>query len=113
MARQLSKSDVNHLRRMVAWVRCEYFLTPEELVAAVNGLTEKLGEPSEEAKARLVAWYGEKKKVPQYIHAAVKALEKVVREIEGDVIDADVSAVKALSRENLVRPRLLDNEGAE
>ena len=89
MAKSLKASDVNHLRRMVAWVRCEYFMTPEELVAVVRDNAAVLGEPSPEAKARLVAWYGEKKAVPKYVHAAVKALEKVYQDEPGEIVDGE------------------------
>ena len=74
----LSMSDENHLRRLVAWVRGDVGLTPEEIVDTVNRITDKTGEPSEDAKARLVAWHRQSSAVPKYIRAAVKALEKTM-----------------------------------
>ena len=71
-------------------MRCEYFLTPEEVIATVNNMRAKGIEPSEDGKRRLVEWYKEKKRVPKYVHAAVKALEKVYREEVGETIDAEM-----------------------
>ena len=91
---RLTSAEVNHLRRLVAWVRCEYFLTPEEVVQVVKNNAAVLGEPSEEAKARLVEWHKEKSLVPKYVHAAVKALSKTLAEQDGDTIDAEMCKLK-------------------
>lgn len=74
----MSAAEENHLRRLVAWVRCEIGQSPEELVETVNSITAKVGEPSEDGKARLVAAYREAKSIPLYVRAAVKALEKMI-----------------------------------
>lgn len=105
MARQLSRSDVNHLRRLLGYVRCEIGQTPEEMVEMMKRLLPRLGPVSDEGKARLVQSHQQAARVPKYVRAAVKALEKHVKEIDGDVIDADTSAAKALSRKPLmIRP---------
>ena len=91
---RLTSAEVNHLRRLIAWVRCEYFLTPEEVVQVVRDNMAILGEPSKKAKARLVEWHKEKSRIPKYVHAAVKALSKTLAEQDGDTIDAEMSKLK-------------------
>lgn len=88
MAKELNKAQVNHLRRLLGWIRCEYFMTPEEIVRVVNEHRATLGEPSAEGKARLVEWHEEAKRVPLYVRAAIKSLEPVVKEAQGEIVDA-------------------------
>lgn len=87
----MKKSDTNHLRRLLGWVRCEIGQSPEELVATVNDIRAKIfpnGGISDEGKARTVAAYDAARKVPAYVRSSVKALEKALRpgEIVGDVV---------------------------
>lgn len=95
MARQLKTSDVNHLRRLLAWVRCEIPPAPDEVVSIVKSIAPAID--SDSAKRSMVEWHRQSSSVPKYLRAALKALEKHVKEIDGDVVDADTSAARALS----------------
>src|SRR5690348_1691385 len=92
MAKQLSKSDVNHLRRLLGWVRCEVGQSPEELVATVRHIASKI-DIGEYGKQRMVEAHQQASRVPKYIRAALKALEKHVREAEGEVVDAETAGL--------------------
>ena len=102
MARQLKTSDVNHLRRLLGYVRCELGQTPDEFLATCKAIAPSFeGELSPESKRRLTVSYEHAVRIPLYVRAAVKALEKVVKEIDGDVVDADNSAARAISHKPL------------
>ena len=74
---ELRASDLNHLRRLLAWVACEIGQAPDELVKTVQGLLPALGhEVADEAKLRLVQAHREAASVPQYVRTAIKALGK-------------------------------------
>jgi hypothetical protein len=75
----MKQSELNHLRRLLGWVRCEIGQTPEEMVAMVESIAHKLGNApiGDEAKRRMVEQYDGAQKVPKYVREAVKALEKL------------------------------------
>ena len=76
---EFKASELNHLRRLLAWVACEIGQAPDELVKTVQGLLPALGhEVADEAKQRLVQAHREAVSVPRYVRAAVKALGKRV-----------------------------------
>ena len=62
----MKRSDLNHLRRLVAWARCEIGQPPDEHVATVQHLAER--------------------SVPKYVRDAVKALDRYARP-PGAVVD--------------------------
>ncbi len=76
----MKKSDMNHLRRLLGWIRCDIGQAPAELQQTMIDVAAGLGHPeiSEEAKARMVETYRRAEAVPLYVRAAVKALEKVL-----------------------------------
>ena len=37
----MKRSDLNHLRRLVAWVKCEIGQSPDELVTTMRNLAER------------------------------------------------------------------------
>lgn len=78
----MKQSDLNHLRRLVAWVRCEIGQTPEEVVATYQEIADQLNHPpiTDEARQRMVADYDRARRAPKYVRAAVKALSKVVKD---------------------------------
>lgn len=90
MAKELSKAQVNHLRRLLGWVRSSdgVFQSPEEMVATLREIAPHVGQPDEAAKQRLTESYEKAASIPKYVRAAIKALEPVVREAEGQVVDA-------------------------
>ena len=90
MAKQLDKAQVNHLRRLLGWVRCSegVFQSPEEMVNSLRQIAPHVGTPDDASKQRLAESYAKAASVPKYVRAAIKALEPVVREAEGEVVDA-------------------------
>ena len=82
----MKQSELNHLRRLLGWVACEIGQDPAEMVAMVQRMASKLGEPTDESKQRLVEGYDDAKKVPKYVREAVKALRPLVGNL-GDVVD--------------------------
>ncbi len=76
----MKKSDMNHLRRLLGWIRCDIGQSPAELQQTMIDVADGLGHPeiSEEARARMVGIYRRAEAVPLYVRAAVKALEKTL-----------------------------------
>lgn len=76
----MKQSELNHLRRLLGWVRCDIGQAPAELQQTMIDVADGLGHPeiSEEAKARMVETYRRAEAVPLYVRAAVKALEKAL-----------------------------------
>ncbi|WP_241076037.1 hypothetical protein [Achromobacter insuavis] len=76
----MKQSDLNHLRRLLGWVRCDIGQDPAGQQQTVIDIAGKLGIDSidVDAKARLVEGYRRAEAVPVYVRDAVKALEKAV-----------------------------------
>ena len=53
----MKRSDLNHLRRLVAWVSCEIGQSPDELVATMRNLAERGVTTDDAGKARMVQAY--------------------------------------------------------
>ena len=77
----MKRSDLNHLRRLVAWVQTEIGQSPEELVATVRNIADKLGHPelTADEQRTLVLDHDRARAVPAYVRAAVKALDRYAR----------------------------------
>lgn len=73
----MRQSELNHLRRLLGWVRCEIGPTPDEFVAIAQKIAPTVGEVSDDGKRRLVEYHDRARSVPKYIREAVKALEKL------------------------------------
>jgi hypothetical protein len=92
MNKPLSDAEVNHLRKLLGWVRCEIGQSPEEMVQTLNSISPAIGPAlSEEAKARMVAAHAKAAAVPKYVRAAVKALEKTIVQHAGEVVDVEAT----------------------
>lgn len=91
MAKELNKSQVNHLRRLLGWVRSSdgVFQSPEEMVESLKRIAPHVGMPDEGAMRRLAESYAKAESIPKYVRAAIKALEPVVREADGEIVDAE------------------------
>ncbi|AVG40031.1 hypothetical protein [Achromobacter insolitus] len=76
----MKQSDLNHLRRLLGWIRCEIGQGLAELQQTMIDVAEGLGHPEigPEAKARLVETYRRAEAIPLYVRDAVKALEKAL-----------------------------------
>lgn len=95
----MKQSDLNHLRRLVAWVQCEIGQGPDELMATVRTVADKLGHPeiSPEAKQRLVESHDKARQVPMYVREAVKALDCYARP-PGNVVDEPKAVIPSPSK---------------
>jgi hypothetical protein len=92
----MKHSDLNHLRRLLGWVSCEIGQTPDELVATVQAISDKLGpvDIADEGKQRLVEAHDKARAVPAYVHTALKALRKTIQ--PGEAVGVEVDPVNAL-----------------
>mgnify|MGYP003386161433 CR=1 FL=1 len=86
----IKQSDINHLRRLLGYVKCEIGGGDEQETiqryAELSGIVDH--ELDEAAKQRIVESVRKAARVPQYIRRAVTALEKVVKE-SGDTVYAE------------------------
>ena len=87
MRRRLKASEVNHLRRLLGWVRGSdgVFQTPEQIVETFNRLG--LDQISDAGKQRLLESHQKAASIPKYVRAALKALEPLTKEDAGEVIE--------------------------
>lgn len=86
----IKQSDINHLRRLLGYVKCEIGGDEQETIqryAELSGIVDH--DLDEAAKQRIVESVRKAASVPQYIRRAVAALEKVVKEADGNTIDAE------------------------
>lgn len=86
----IKDSDINHLRRLLSYVRCEIGEDEQQTInryAALSGVFDQ--ELSEEAKERVMTSIKKSANVPRYVRAAVNALEKVVMHHDGEIVDAE------------------------
>lgn len=85
----MKRSDLNHLRRLVAWVSCEIGQSPDELVATMRNLAERGITTDDAGKARMVQAHDAARSVPKYVRDAVKALGAYAR-APGEVLTSSL-----------------------
>ncbi|WP_293000035.1 hypothetical protein [Nevskia sp.] len=95
MTPRLTQAELNHLRRLLGWVRCEIGPSPEEHKAIVGNILDKIGpdEVSDAGRARLVDAHRRIESVPGYVRAAVESLSKVLEPHVGRTLDSDQAAL--------------------
>ena len=77
----MTPAELNHLRRLVAWINCELDPPPEEQRTTMEIVAKALDEyPNEAAQGRIMESYDRGKSVPKYIRAAITSLRKLVDE---------------------------------
>lgn len=96
MSKTLSTAEINHLRRLVAWVDCEIGPSPEEMIDTAKRIAPAVGEVSDEGKQRLMSSLAKSANVPKYVRQAVKALRKAVEQAPGDIVDIEPTAKNEL-----------------
>jgi hypothetical protein len=79
---ELTDAQVNHLRRLLAWLTCEYDLSDDGQRGLLIGLDKAVafGVPVDRAQAILDQEVERIRHVPAYIRQAVKMLTEAVRE---------------------------------
>lgn len=82
-AMPMTDAQVNHLRRLLAWMRCEYMLDEDMRRGYLQGLQmcAARGLADDERANELLAEKAEQiNRVPIYVRQAVKMLTKALRE---------------------------------
>lgn len=91
MKPNLTHVQVNHLRRLLGWVRCEYGQEPAAYAEQAKEMITKLEgagfKTSDDAKAYIAESYMHKASTPKYVRAAVRALEKLLVKQDGVIVD--------------------------
>ncbi len=93
LAMPMSDAEVNHLRRLLAWMRCEYTLDEDMQRGYLLGAKEAVergGATPEQAQQIIEEKAEQIKAVPAYVRQAVKMLTKAVRthDAKTGVVDA-------------------------
>lgn len=81
----LKESEVNHLRQLLAWMRCEYMLDEHMQRGYLRGASEcvRYGFTTPERAGEIVQEAADQiNHVPKYVRQAVKMLTKALREHE-------------------------------
>lgn len=103
MKRQFTDAEVTHMRKMLAWMRCEYMLDEDMQRGALGAVKTLLdaGEITQDQAEQQVSKRADQiRQVPQYVRQAVKMLTKAVREYDGvkgavvDVASRDVQELE-------------------
>ena len=82
-AMPMTESQVNHMRRLLAWMRCEYTLDEEMQRGYVMGAEECVlrGFTTPEAASAIIQEKADQiNRVPAYVRQGVKMLTKALRE---------------------------------
>lgn len=91
---QLTDAEINHLRRLLAYVECEIGQAPEEMVETLKRIAPAVNDDiGVEAYGRLEKAYEQSVAVPQYIRQAIKALKKTIVKHSGEITDVDSTRV--------------------
>lgn len=89
----LKDSEINHLRRLLAWMRCEWMLDEDMQAGMLNGLEFAHRSGTDEAVINeIVAKRAEQiNQVPLYVRQALKMLTKALRDHErrSGVVDSE------------------------
>ena len=64
----MKRSDLKHLRRLVAWVECEIGQSPDELVKTMRNLAERGITTDDAGKARMVQAYDAARSERGWLH---------------------------------------------
>lgn len=88
----MKQSDLNHLRRVLAWLSCEMGQEPAAMVEMTAAIVAKIGPITdpEGARIRLQEGYDKAASYPVYLRQGVKMLTKALRDHEkaAGVVDA-------------------------
>lgn len=82
VSQELTDAEVNHLRRLLGWLTCEYNLSEAGQEGIFIGLSAAVagGASVERAQAILDDEAARIRRVPAYIRQAIKMLSKAVRD---------------------------------
>lgn len=84
----MKQSQLNHLRRLLGWVRCEIGPSPDEVVNTARVVAEAGIHPTEYGKQALVKAHDQARSVPKYVRAAEKALTAMIGD-RGEAVESE------------------------
>ena len=82
-AMPMTEAEVNHLRRLLAWMRCEWTLDEDMQRGCLEGVSEmvRFGLATEQQASEIVRHRAEViNRCPAYVRQAVKMLTKAIRD---------------------------------
>lgn len=93
---EFRKSEVEHLRRLLAWMRVEYMLDEHMQAGFADGLRESMaaGFASEDrAREMAIERAAKIEQVPQYVRQGIRMLMKMLHEHDkrGNTVDGEVA----------------------
>ena len=99
-AMPMTDAQVNHLRRLLAWIRVEYMLDPDAQRGYVSGASWCVasGHSTPEEAGAVIQQAAEKiNHVPAYVRQGVKMLTKALRDHErvAGIVDEPAAAAMA------------------
>lgn len=100
---EFRKSEVEHLRRLLAWMRVEYMLDEHMQAGFADGLRKSMdaGFASEDrAREMAIERAAKIEHVPQYVRHGIKMLTKMLQEHDkrGDTVDVEVTGGRIESK---------------
>lgn len=96
ISQELTDAEVNHLRRLLAWLVCEYNLSDDGQRGLMIGLNMAVagGVPVEKAQSILDEEAARIRRVPAYIRQAVRMLSKAVRDHDSKTRVIDLTSAQ-------------------
>lgn len=99
-AMPVTEAEVNHLRRLLAWMRCEWMLDEDMQGGYVSGAAAcvQIGAATPEQAGAVLMERAEKiEQVPAYVRQAVKMLTKALRDHEKErgIFDSQAAQTQA------------------
>lgn len=96
----MTDAEVNHLRRLLAWMRCEWMLDPDMQRGYLLGAEDAVRHgftTSDQAGTDLQRKAAEINRCPAYVRQAVKMLTKALRDHEraSGIVDATPTDARA------------------
>lgn len=96
---EFRKSEVEHLRRLLAWVSTEFMLDEHAQAGVTDALKQALSQGlADETDIQAVAKQADARiqQVPKYVQNAIKMLQKMLaaHDRRGDTVDAEVVAAR-------------------
>lgn len=103
----MNNAQINHLRRLLAWVSCEVGQSPAEYLETIKKISPAFPNPDEWQQQVMVDNYRRAQAVPKYIRAAIKSLEPLTHYETKDVQGSpEVLALKTIAEFPDVPPSL-------
>lgn len=97
----LSQAEINHLRRLLAYVDLELGQEPEAMAEMLRSIAPQIQDASPEGVQRISDRYNRSVAVPKYIRAAIKALKKTLATKTSEVVDVDASTVLEIEHDRV------------